>query len=1363
MNNNMKKLISKFTVVSMTVSMLSGIGTVSAAENSYLYRFDASEITDFTSDQTPNYGFSYDTTQIWGPALESNQNAVYTPGIRFTTRKSDGGDYDLFKMTFANDTVNNPDSAVFTDSKYVLELEYSTVYNSDGYMSLDFIGKNAQGSEVEFANARITFNRSADTGTFVFVDSAGVALSEESTFDMNNTAINSGKIGVPSSLQYLKAEFDFAKSTFNAWHTVRKNCEDAYNEVQASDDNKIVSNQPLNASGIKELTGFSGSVTSNAATNGYRINTITISESASSETEPTEQPTQKPTENPVAPDGSVLIDEEDFSGKSVSSNTLPGWEFYDMRNEVDSLSNVTLSMQSNALKLTKVIVAEETDYSARWRSMYRFREMIAEDEYTKTYSTNLTGKYKIETVARSTIQSGSQFQQINPAIGATGSIPDMVYNMCIDSTGVYEYISSSEKPKLHSGSLLNSDVTYTYEIDTDKGECITKVNGGEGYVKTFTPGTPLQGIMYILKSKAKANDYMTVKNIKLYRVGEDDAGNEAVSAAEQLTIDMLTNNPDEVASSLNSLPDEIDGAVVSWSSSDKAVISDNGILLDRPLEGSAEVTMTAAISKGDDTVFKDFTLKVKKIDTTDFELIQDVDFSDENQISITNNGGSVKTTDGQLILKRTSASQTPTAKIYPVINGKSRIKATGLWTWESEVEMLDGKYQKAEIVLYDSNGQRITSFYTTCKSGGAVVACVGRETQTGAAVHKELGTGSKGAMKIRMKVVFDTDTQRMSLYAALNDAEEYTTVYENKFTREESSELEYIQVTANSDNTNGDASLFGSIKINDMKLYTVKSNLIPLAVNNMKYYSSVEALGGYIKDDIELKTEAYDGMTVSWTSSEPTVLSNDGRLNTEAFTVDTPVSLTFRIELADTEYFEEKTFDLIALWIDKSNIAIDKTADTGKIVAMTGHSPQKAVDGSVSTYWQTMRFADMPVLTIDLERDEVLNRVVLYEAPMMDAYAIKGYTIEYSRDNSSWKTLAAGTTLGEAGKTIAANKVIARYLRFKVTEKIDDYCVGLKEFMVYGPKSNKDKAEADIILALDNIGNLKNVSQNKSLPALGQYGSKLTYKSTIPSNFSDSGTVVQGTEVKTGELTVTAENGGETADKTVAVSVAKKPSGSQSGGNSGGGGGGGSSSSSVANTIPARPSSSANTSVSQPAGGTFGDVNASFWAYTYIEALAAKGVVSGDEKKNFRPGDNVSRQEFVKMIIIALGADVSDAENDSFGDVKKSDWSYKYIAKAVEMGIVNGVSDGLFDKESPISRQDMAVMCMRALKSLGKYKEPTGKLGFTDAQNISDYADEAILSMNESGIISGYDDNSFRPGNNATRAESAKIIYMLIK
>ena len=174
-------------------------------------------------------------------------------------------------------------------------------------------------------------------------------------------------------------------------------------------------------------------------------------------------------------------------------------------------------------------------------------------------------------------------------------------------------------------------------------------------------------------------------------------------------------------------------------------------------------------------------------------------------------------------------------------------------------------------------------------------------------------------------------------------------------------------------------------------------------------------------------------------------------------------------------------------------------------------------------------------------------------------------------------------------------------------------------------------------------------------------------------------------------------------------------------------------------------------------------MSSDFWAYNYIKTLKEKNIVSGDERGYFNPQNNISRQEFVKMLISALDISLESDAQITFTDISADDWSYQYIRKAVEMGIVSGVSDTFFDKTSNITREDMAVMCARALKAVNENINEDASAAFTDASTISPYALSSVAAIQEKGIINGYEDGSFGPKNNATRSEAARIIYELAK
>lgn len=171
----------------------------------------------------------------------------------------------------------------------------------------------------------------------------------------------------------------------------------------------------------------------------------------------------------------------------------------------------------------------------------------------------------------------------------------------------------------------------------------------------------------------------------------------------------------------------------------------------------------------------------------------------------------------------------------------------------------------------------------------------------------------------------------------------------------------------------------------------------------------------------------------------------------------------------------------------------------------------------------------------------------------------------------------------------------------------------------------------------------------------------------------------------------------------------------------------------------------------------FSDLAGYEWASNAIYKLSEKGVVDGVENNMYEPSRNVNREEFVKLICEAFGFKVGGASS-SFVDVKKSDWFYDYVSKAVGLNIVNGVSENTFGSKTQITREDMAVMVYRAMKAANVLM-PEQILEFTDNSDISDYAKEAVGVLGKMGVINGVGNGKFAPKDQATRAESAVIIY----
>ena len=180
----------------------------------------------------------------------------------------------------------------------------------------------------------------------------------------------------------------------------------------------------------------------------------------------------------------------------------------------------------------------------------------------------------------------------------------------------------------------------------------------------------------------------------------------------------------------------------------------------------------------------------------------------------------------------------------------------------------------------------------------------------------------------------------------------------------------------------------------------------------------------------------------------------------------------------------------------------------------------------------------------------------------------------------------------------------------------------------------------------------------------------------------------------------------------------------------------------------------------------FTDVPEGAWYHDYVYDLVYRSVVNGMTATTYEPEGKLTRAQFVKLLACSL----ADAETlktyegrHPFKD-SEGHWAEAYIAWAKDKGIVEGVSATEFDPEAPITREQMATIFGRyALKQgieLPKSDNAAGS--FPDADKISEYAREFVELMRIAGILNGYEDGTFRPQGNATRAEAAKLFSLFL-
>ncbi|MBB3108893.1 hypothetical protein FHS18_000945 [Paenibacillus phyllosphaerae] len=160
------------------------------------------------------------------------------------------------------------------------------------------------------------------------------------------------------------------------------------------------------------------------------------------------------------------------------------------------------------------------------------------------------------------------------------------------------------------------------------------------------------------------------------------------------------------------------------------------------------------------------------------------------------------------------------------------------------------------------------------------------------------------------------------------------------------------------------------------------------------------------------------------------------------------------------------------------------------------------------------------------------------------------------------------------------------------------------------------------------------------------------------------------------------------------------------------------------------------------------------WAQDALLQLKQSGIMEGDDQGNFRPADRLTRAEFASVLAKLLGLPIVEGEVSAFTDVPKSSWAQKYIAQVSKLGLMNG-NGSSFRPQDPISREEVAVTLVRVL---GVDAEGYGnKLAVTDADDISNWAKDAVQYLLEAGIMQG-NGTGFEPKRSAARQEIAVII-----
>ena len=176
---------------------------------------------------------------------------------------------------------------------------------------------------------------------------------------------------------------------------------------------------------------------------------------------------------------------------------------------------------------------------------------------------------------------------------------------------------------------------------------------------------------------------------------------------------------------------------------------------------------------------------------------------------------------------------------------------------------------------------------------------------------------------------------------------------------------------------------------------------------------------------------------------------------------------------------------------------------------------------------------------------------------------------------------------------------------------------------------------------------------------------------------------------------------------------------------------------------------------------TFTDLAGYEWAEMQIESLAAQGIVAGTSATTFSPGNNITRADFICLLVRTLKLTAEVESN--FKDVAPSDYFYNEVGIAKKLGITQGCGDDRFKPRENISRQDMMVIVARAMKTARKELDESASdiSRFQDSGEVAPYALSAVAQLIKEEIIVG-SNGRINPKGTVTRAQTAVIMYKLL-
>ena len=172
------------------------------------------------------------------------------------------------------------------------------------------------------------------------------------------------------------------------------------------------------------------------------------------------------------------------------------------------------------------------------------------------------------------------------------------------------------------------------------------------------------------------------------------------------------------------------------------------------------------------------------------------------------------------------------------------------------------------------------------------------------------------------------------------------------------------------------------------------------------------------------------------------------------------------------------------------------------------------------------------------------------------------------------------------------------------------------------------------------------------------------------------------------------------------------------------------------------------------------DIDANAWYYGYVEKAMELGLMKGVSATEFAPNAALTRAMFV-TVLHRIEGEPAVEDGVAFTDVAADQYYANAVKWASANGIVKGISDTEFAPDAEITREQMAAMIARYAEYKKFEVTAEGDVTYTDSDQIADYAKDAVVTANKLGLLIGNTDGSFAPQRTATRAEAATLFVRL--